>query len=249
MDLIDSVVELLCQKLDKESSDLLKDVDLLESLIERCLISKLIEHVNLPEEICQKIVHDYLKKNNFSSETEMVKKALTRKGISRAKQYDEILRVAKINLKAVQMFKKDAPKKYQENIHDYTNIIYSIMRVSSKASAQEFYFQIVNGESSFSELASIYSEGFEKDTKGLIGPVPLSQPHPALSQKLKLIKPKEIIEPFYFGDKWIIAQLENLNKIEYSPSIENKICMELFGFWIRNNVTLVNDALILRLRK
>ena len=241
-DIVNKAAIQIFEVFNRTSFNFLEGYDLIEPLIERCLIFNLIKDVKLPEELCQKLLVDYLKKNKYATKEEMETK-LIEKGISIDHHYEEIYRIAKINLKAVQLFKSEAFKTYQRKINDYTNIVYSIMRVSSKAEALEYYYQLVNGESTFSDLARTFSEGFEKDTNGLIGPVPLSQPHPLIQNRLVFSKPGEVIEPFYYGELWNILRLEHRKDSDYGFAIENKLCMELLGHWIKSNVLSVKVLL------
>ena len=100
------------------------------------------------------------------------------------------------------------------------------MRVSSKVEAVEYYYQLVNSESTFSDLART-AEGFEKDTNGLIGPVP-GKPHPLIQNRLVFSNQRSdrtlllwrVVEYFKTGTS---------KGSDYGFAIENKLCMELLG--------------------
>ena len=59
--------------------------------------------------------------------------------------------------------------------------VYSLIRTSNIGIAQEIYFRTIDGEQTFAEAASKYSEGVEAHTGGSIGPVELSVPHSAIA--------------------------------------------------------------------
>ena len=67
-------------------------------------------------------------------------------------------------------------------------IVYSLLRLDSHSLAQEFYLQIANNEANFSDLAGKYSQGPERNTKGIVGPAPLNKSHPILMEKLQPCK-------------------------------------------------------------
>ena len=50
-------------------------------------------------------------------------------------------------------------------------MVYSLLSEDSQI-ARELYLQIAGNEASFAELASRFSEGRERNTNGIVGPVP-----------------------------------------------------------------------------
>ena len=45
-----------------------------------------------------------------------------------------------------------------------------------------------------------FGQGPEAKTKGVVGPVPLNQAHPALSERLRTSQPGQLLEPFRIDD-------------------------------------------------
>ena len=67
-------------------------------------------------------------------------------------------------------------------------VVYSLIRTSNHQLAKEIYFKIESEEESLEELAIKYSEGNEKYSRGIIGPVPITQGHPSLADKLRVMQ-------------------------------------------------------------
>lgn len=61
-------------------------------------------------------------------------------------------------------------------------VVYSLLRCKDLFLAQELYLRIDAGEANFGDLASQFAEGPERNTKGIIGPVPMTQAHPTIAE-------------------------------------------------------------------
>ena len=60
---------------------------------------------------------------------------------------------------------------------------------------RSLFLRIDGSESDFGDLAAQYSEGPERNTKGIIGPVPMTQAHPAVAELLRTSKPGVLLHP------------------------------------------------------
>lgn len=115
-------------------------------------------------------------------------------------------------------------------------IIYSLIRVSEGGIAQELYFRLLEGEQSFAELAKKYSEGSEAETGGLIGPVELSVPHPAIAQRLRVAQPGKVEPPLRIQEWWVILRLEKFIPAQLDQAMSQKLLNELFLTWLNQQV-------------
>ena len=75
--------------------------------------------------------------------------------------------------------------------------------------ARELYLRIEGNEANFGDLAETCSEGPERKSKGIIGPVSLTQAHPILAEVLRTTKPGELKHPFQLGEWWLVLRLES----------------------------------------
>ena len=62
-------------------------------------------------------------------------------------------------------------------------VVYSLLRCKD-VFFQKLFLRIEGNESDFGDLAAQYSEGQERNTKGIIGPVSMTQAHPAVAELL-----------------------------------------------------------------
>jgi len=111
-------------------------------------------------------------------------------------------------------------------------VIYSLIRVQRPEIAQELYFRLQAGEQSFTELAQEYSEGAEAQTGGLIGPVEMAVPHPALAKLLAQSQPGQLSPPVRLGEWYVIVRLEKYFPAQLDSPTRQRLLNELFESWL-----------------
>ena len=66
-----------------------------------------------------------------------------------------------------------------------------------------------------------------------MGPVPLTQAHPALAERLRTTKPGQLMEPFQIADWWLVARLERYEPARFDDAIAQQMTQELFQEWVQ----------------
>ena len=112
-------------------------------------------------------------------------------------------------------------------------VVYSLIRVKNPYLAQELYFRLQEEEQSFSEIAREYSEGPEAETGGLLGPVDLGVPHPALGKMFLRSKPGELLPPTRLGDWTVVVKLEKYLPAQLDEVMRQRLLNELFDRWVK----------------
>ena len=115
-------------------------------------------------------------------------------------------------------------------------MIYSLLRLQDGGLARELYFQLQDGEATFADLAAQYAEGPERATRGIVGPVPLSQAHPQLADRLRTVPVAQVQEPFLVDPWWVLFRLESLTPAIFDDSMALQMCHELFERWLEQAV-------------
>lgn len=115
-------------------------------------------------------------------------------------------------------------------------VVYSLICLWDAGIAQELYFRIVEGEQSFAELARQYSQGAEAEAGGLMGPVPLSVPHPKLARILSISQPGQLWTPIHIGDWWVIVRLEKFIPAQLNEAMQQQLLNELFSSWLQEQL-------------
>ncbi|NET50718.1 MAG: peptidylprolyl isomerase, partial [Merismopedia sp. SIO2A8] len=119
-------------------------------------------------------------------------------------------------------------------------VIYSLIRTKDIGIAQEVYFRINDGEQTFAELAREYSQGPEAQTDGLIGPVELNVPHPALANLLSRSQPGELSPPTRVGEWMVIVRLERFIPCQMDDTMRQRLLDEQFKKWLQEEMQAVD---------
>ena len=112
---------------------------------------------------------------------------------------------------------------------EFDQVSYSFLRLLDGELAQELYLQIKEGEASFAEMATQFSGGPEKSTGGRLGPVPLSEPHPALAKLLQVSKPGQLWPPKRLEGWWILVRLDQLQPATLTPALQERLLLDEGG--------------------
>jgi parvulin-like peptidyl-prolyl isomerase len=229
---LDPTLPDLRQVIGAEGLALLQSNQLLEPLLERLLITALISDVELDPAMLAAARQAYAQQHQLSVEV------VPNEAVERP------LRMARL---AREQFAAKAESRFLSEKGRLDRVVYSLLRLESRSQAQELYLRIAHGEAEFSELASRYSQGPERNTQGMIGPSPLNQAHPALSEKLRAAKPGSLLEPFPIERWWVVARLERFAPASFDERMADQMSMELLQEWVKQETThklgeLINDA-------
>lgn len=205
---------------------------LLETLIERSMVEELASEIEVSDEVKTTLFNGYQHQHSLRSE-EAKNEHIEKLKLTNAQFEERVLRPYRISKLAKAQFGPKAEGHFLLTKERLDTIVYSLLRLDSHSLAQELYLKIVNKESNFSDLAGKYSQGPERDTKGVIGPSPLSQSHPHLMEKLRAARPGVLLEPFRIDQWWIVARLEKIAPATFDEQMAGKMSMELFQEWLR----------------
>ena len=133
---------------------------------------------------------------------------------------------------AEQRFGPGIEESFLRRKKDLDCVVYSLLRVKDRGLAQELWIQLSEGEISFPEAASRHSDGAESKTNGVIGPVPLGQLQPELSEKLRTLRQGEIREPVSAGPWWILLRLEQLTPAKLDDEMRRRLLKEQLNNWM-----------------
>lgn len=145
------------------------------------------------------------------------------------------------------MRKRFAPKaeaRFLERKNELDRVVYSLLRLKNGFLARELYLQIDSNESNFADLAKHHSEGPERNTNGIVGPVSLTKAHPVLAEKLRVAQPGVLLEPFQVSKFWLVVRLESYNPAAFTQEVSDQMCQEMLKSWVTNETTLAINRLV-----
>ncbi|KEF42826.1 MAG: hypothetical protein ER33_04625 [Cyanobium sp. CACIAM 14] len=84
---------------------------------------------------------------------------------------------------------------FLERRADLEQVVFRLMRLPQQGLAEELYLRLIDDDASFGDLASRHSLGEESLTRGIVGPIEISQLHPTLQGVLRFLAPGDIHPP------------------------------------------------------
>ena len=135
-----------------------------------------------------------------------------------------------------QMFEDKINSTFLKQKESLDRVMYSILRVKTNDQAYELFTQIEEMESNFSDLASRYSLGTERNFNGIIGPVELGRLDPALRERLKTSKSGQLWPPFEFRNNWVVLRHEKHLPSKLDDNMKSRIRNLMYEDWINKKV-------------
>ncbi|NER39962.1 MAG: peptidylprolyl isomerase [Oscillatoria sp. SIO1A7] len=127
-------------------------------------------------------------------------------------------------------------------------LVYSLLRTQNQHLARELYYRIEQQEVAFADCAREYSEGPEKQTGGLLGPVPASQPHPHISKLLLISQPGQLWPPQNLAEWFVIVRLEKFIPAQLDDSMRRRLIDEMYETWLKEQVQKIASSPSLKSR-
>jgi parvulin-like peptidyl-prolyl isomerase len=213
----------------------LKQYGVYSQLIREMVIEEAIANFTVSDEETMQLCKNFYQENQLNSEEEL-QVWLKSRGFRREDFNNFLTR----NIR-VENFKKstwgyEVESYFRQRKAKLDRVVYSLIRVKDIGIAQELYFRIQEGEQSFSELASVHSEGQESHTGGLLGPMELGVPHPALGNILATAQPGQLLPPTRLDEWFLIIRLEKLIPALLDEATRQRLFNELFEAWVQNQV-------------
>ena len=218
-----------------ENLALLSRHNLLKTWIHAEVIATAVQSIDLAQEECEALWSSYLKKQNIEDDIKL-SNHLREIGLSASDLHWQLELPLRIRNYSQKHFHHKAEARFLARKEQLDRVIYSLLRVKDVFLARELYLRIVGGEANFADLASDFSQGPEAKTKGIVGPVPLNQAHPELSEKMRTSQPGQLLEPFRIDDWWLVARLERYEAARFDETTAQKMSQELFMGWIQEEV-------------
>lgn len=210
--------------------------NLLKNLIKRQVIAEAVGGVELEAEAVEQARQLFCRKHNLA-DAEAIEAYAKAQGLSGDDLTWQIQLPLRIRAHCAEHYRQKAEAHFLIRKHQLDRVVYSLLRVKDPYLARELYLRIDAREANFADLAAAYSEGPEKQTKGIVGPVSLTQAHPALAEKLRTSRAGELMTPFQIGEWWLVARLENYTPANFDAAMAEQLCAELFEAWVKEETT------------
>jgi parvulin-like peptidyl-prolyl isomerase len=110
---------------------------------------------------------------------------------------------------------------------DLERVVFRAIRLHQLGLAEELYLRLLDEEESFGDLAANHSLGEERFTRGLMGPMPISQPHPNIRAVLNRLEVGDVCPPFAVDQTLLILRLEHRIPAVLDEAMRQHLLQEL----------------------
>ena len=218
-------------QLPNETVALLRRHNMLLPLLRHEFTDNCLKAVVLSDEERSQLLQRFCQQNQLEGD-EALANHIQKRGLTQADliwQLELPLRKARF---ALERFGAKAEQRFLERKNNLDRVVYSLLRLQDGFLAQELYLQIAEGESNFADLAALHSEGNEKGTRGIVGPVALDRAHPLLVEKLRSSSVGTLLQPFKIQQWWLVVRLEQYEPAQFDQAMAQRMSNELFEEWI-----------------
>lgn len=214
---------------------LLRRHDLFRALVQRQVVGEAVAGVVISAEERQQILQGYRSRYGLEDDATLALH-LQQRALGEADLLWQLELPLRIQRHSHAAFSAKAEQRFLERKNSLDQVVYSLLRLKDQFLARELYLQIAEGENDFAELAGRYAEGPERTTRGVVGPVPLTQAHPVLAERLRTNQPGTLLEPFSIEQWWLVVRLERYLPASFDDAMRDKMCSELFEQWVQEEV-------------
>ena len=206
--------------------------NLLRTLVQRQVIAEAVAEAAIDaEQLAQ--AHQQFRQQNGLEDTEALEQFLASNGLTDADLAWQVEQPLRINSHVQEHYRHKAEAHFLSRKNQLDRVVYSLLRVKDRYLASELYLRIEAQEANFADLAAQFAEGPERQTNGIVGPVPLTQAHPALAERLRTTSPGVLMQPFSIADWWLVARLESYTPASFNEEMASQMSNELFDQWVR----------------
>ena len=223
------------QNLSPETLALLRRHNLLKTLVRAEILRKTVEPIELSKEQRDKVWNNFKEQNKLEN-TELLETYLKNNGVKEIDLHWQLELPTRFQIYSQEHFQHKAEARFLARKEQLDQVVYSLLRLEDGYLARELYLRISGGEANFADLAANYSQGPEAKTKGIVGPVPMTQAHPALSERLRTSQPGQLLQPFRVEQWWLVMRLERYEAAQFDDKTRQRMAEELFQEWLNQEL-------------
>ncbi len=229
--------------LNQEGILLLHRNSLLRPLIKAEVIKTELKKISLDKGLEENTISNFFKRLGVNDE-DKYQEWLINNNLTRADVEELALKPVKIKILCKQEFEHKAEARFLERKNKLDVVVYSLIRTKDPFKAQELYLRIIENEAEFGELASTYSEGIEKKTRGIIGPITVEKSHPLMQEILRTSEPGKTHIPVKVDESYVVVRVESYDPAKLNDYMKEKMREELFDDFIESKVNDIQQHYI-----
>ncbi len=214
---------------------LLQRYGMVPALVKEIVIDQAIAAVAITPEQLTQALEQFLQANQVTTPDQR-QAFLTQRSLTEADLAALAERTHKLQQYKAETWGPKVESHFLQRKASLDRVLYSLIRTRDGGLAQELYFRIQDDGQPFADLARQHSEGQEAQTGGLIGPVELSVPHPALGRMLSISQPGQLWPPTRVGEWFVVVRLDKFLPARLDDPTRQRLVDELFNTWLAEQV-------------
>ena len=214
-------------ELSADQVDLLAQHRMVRPLLKQMVVAEVAATVPVTPDDCSLALQRFMQDHNFETEDDL-RSFLRLNLLHRHELEQQLVQPWRVQRYVTDHYLPKAEARFLQRKNQLDRVVYSLLRLEDAGLARELYLRINEGESDFAELASRYAEGPERTTRGVVGPVPLTQAHPLLAERLRTGTPGGLMEPFRIEKWWLVVRLESYTPATLNDEMAEQMARELF---------------------
>ena len=225
----------------EEINRLIRRQGLALAVAQAWVLDEIVRVIELPTKVEKRLIRRYVESQGVKSDTDLAE-WLQRKRLSFEDLRYFATKNARLRRWLTRRYREEAELRFLERKLDLDQVVYSLLRVNEQGLAEELHQRIHEGECDYADLSEQFSLGPERNTRGQVGPVPLSQGKPELTQRLRVSRAGQLWPPFRVGEQWWVMRFERLIPAQLDARNRGRMIEELFQVWFKERVQLLMDG-------
>lgn len=221
---------------------LLKELNLIPLFLRRFLENKFIKEATPSKEDQIKYYQQFLGREKITDKSSL-NNWLKFNNISESDLELKIYNSLKLEQFKEKRFGNKVEKLFLDKKSDLDRVTYSLIRAKSREKIFELNLRLKEGEATFPELSSEFSEGVENVLHGLIGPMELGKVNPFIAERLKASTSGQLWPPFECEGWWVILRHERLIPASLNNNMRLRLINEMYELWITNKIKNALESL------
>lgn len=219
----------------EELPSLLERSRLLQPLLRRLLLEACIAGIQVTQEEQISFQQGFMAQQGIDSD-EKLQAWLQRNNVSEEQASRNVLEALQLDRYKQERFGADVEKVFFDSKDKRDRVVYSLLRLKDQAAASELHLRLEEGDATFTDLSQEHSGGPERETGGLIGPVPVGRLHPQLAELLRISNPGQLWKPMLIDGWWVIVRLDKVIPAKLDSAMEQQIRDECFEAWVQEQI-------------
>ena len=225
-----------------ETPILLKELDLIPLFLRRFLEKKYTKEISPSKQQQINYYQKFLSKEKITDKNSL-NNWLMLNDISESDLELKIYNSLKLEQFKEKSFNTKVEKLFLDRKADLDSVTYSLIRAKSREKIVELNLRLKEGEATFPDLSSEFSEGLENVLHGLIGPMELGTVNPFIAERLKASKPGQLWPPFECEGWWVLLRHERLIPASLNNNMRIRLINEMYELWITNKIKKALNSL------